>query len=70
MFWIGMLVGIVIATIAVAGLLVYCCCKVYGSWDTFTGTCDVIKAASENRESVVVAYHEGEVLTHATFEEL
>lgn len=70
MFWIGMLVGIVAATIAVAGWLVYCCWKVYGSWATFTGTCDVIQAASENRESVVVAYHEGEVLTHATFEEL
>lgn len=70
MFWIGMLVGGIIATIAIVGLLAYCCWKVYGTWDTFVGACDVIKAATENRESVIVAYHEGEVLTHATFEEL
>lgn len=70
MIWIGMLIGIVIGIIAAAGLMVYCCWKVYGTWDTFESVVNVVGAASENRESVVVAYHEGEVLTHATFEEL
>ena len=70
MFWIGMLVGGIIATIAIVGFIAICCRKVYDTWDTFESMVEVVSAASDNRESVVVAYHDGEALTHATFEEL
>ena len=70
MFWIGMIVGMVIATITIASYIVYSCHRVYGDMDTFLSMCDVTMAASENRESEVRVYHDGEVLDVAVFEEL
>ena len=70
MFWIGMIVGIIIATIVIVGYLAYACMKVYGDVDTFVDMCYVTKTASENRESEVRVYHDGEILDVAVFEEM
>lgn len=70
MFWIGMIVGIIIATIVIVGFEAYCCYKMYGSWDTFDSMVDVVVAANENRESEVRVYHNGEILDVAVFEEM
>lgn len=70
MFWIGLLVGVIIATIAIAGWLVYGCWKVYGTWDAFESTCNIVTAATENRESEVLVYHNGEVIACEIYEEL
>lgn len=70
MFWIGMIVGIIIATIVIVGFIAYACWKVYGSWNTFEDMCYVTAAASENRESEVRVYHDGEILDVAVFEEM
>ena len=70
MFWIGMIVGIIIATIVIVGFIAYACWVVYGSWNTFEDMCYVTMAASENRESEVRVYHDGEILDVAVFEEM
>ena len=70
MFWIGMIVGIIIATIVIVGYIAYACMKVYGDVDTFVDMCYVTKTASENRESEVRVYHDGEILDVAVFEEM
>ena len=70
MFWIGMIVGIIIATFVIVGLIAYACKEIYGSWDTFDSTVDVVVAASDNRESEVRVYHDGEILDVAVFEEM
>lgn len=70
MFWIGMIVGIIIATFVIVGLIAYACKAIYGSWDTFDSMVDVVVAASENRESEVRVYHDGEILDVAVFEEM
>ena len=70
MFWIGMIVGIIIATIVIVGFIAYACMKVYGDVDTFVDMCCVTKTASENRESEVRVYHDGEILDVAVFEEM
>ena len=70
MFWIGLIVGILIATIAIGGYLFYGCWKTYGTWDTFVAMCNVTQAATENRESEVRVYHDGEILDVAIFEEM
>ena len=70
MFWIGMIVGIIIAAIVIVGYIAYACMKVYGDVDTFVDMCYVTKTASENRESEVRVYHDGEILDVAVFEEM
>lgn len=70
MFWIGMIVGIIIATFVIVGCIAYACKVIYGSWDTFDSMVDVIVSASENRESEVRVYHDGEILDVAVFEEM
>ena len=70
MFWIGMIVGIIIATFVIVGYIAYACWKVYGSWNTFEDMCHVTAAANENRESEVRVYHNGEILDVAVFEEM
>lgn len=70
MFWIGMIVGIIIATFVIVGFGALCCKEIYGSWDTFGSMVDVIVSASENRESEVRVYHDGEILDVAVFEEM
>ena len=70
MFWIGMIVGIIIATFVIVGLLFVGCAATYGSWDTFNSMVDVVVSASENRESEVRVYHDGEILDVAVFEEM
>lgn len=71
MFWIGLAVGVVIATIAIAGYFVYSCWKVYGTFETFASMCEVTQAAAENRESTVVVYHDGNRLNeYAVFKEM
>ena len=70
MFWIGLIVGIIIATIVFVGLMFVSCKVAYGSWDTFNSMVDVVVAAGENRESEVRVYHDGECLdVVAVFEE-
>ena len=69
MFWIGLIVGGFIATIAFAGLMFVSCWHTFGSWDTFNSMVDVVVAANENRESEVRVYHDGECLDVAVFEE-
>lgn len=70
MFWIGMIVGIIIATFVIVGLIFVSCKAIYGSWDTFNSMVDVTVAASDNRESEVRVYHDGEILDVAVFEEM
>ena len=70
MFWIGMIVGIIIATFVIVGFVAFACKAIYGSWDTFYSMVDVIVSASENRESEVRVYHDGEILDVAVFEEM
>jgi H+/gluconate symporter-like permease len=70
MFWIGLIVGIIIAIIASVGFAAYCCKKVYGDRKTFMSMVDVTRVAAENRESEVQVYHDGELLKIAFFEEL
>ena len=70
MFWIGMIVGIIIATFVIVGFEAFACKATYGSWDTFDSMVDVVIAASENRESEVRVYHDGEILDVAVFEEM
>ena len=69
MFWIGLIVGIIITTIVIFGLLAFSCYVTYGSMDTFESMVDVVIAANENRESEVRVYHDGEILDVAIFEE-
>lgn len=68
-FVLGMFIGIVIASVAIIGYIAYACMKVYGSWETFEDMCYVTEAASNNRESEVRVYHDGEILEVAVFEE-
>lgn len=70
MFWIGLIVGIVIATIAIGAWLLWGCYKTYGTFDTFVQMCEVTQAASENREAIVTVTHDGEILETAVFEEM
>ena len=70
MFWIGMIVGIIIATFVIVGYVVYCCWRTFGSLDTFESMVDVVTTANENRESEVRVYHYGEILDVAVFEEM
>ena len=62
MFWIGLIVGMIIATIVIAGLLVYACSCVYGTMETFKSMVDVTVTAAMNPVSEVKVYHDGEEL--------
>lgn len=70
MFWIGMIIGIIIASIVIGGYIGYVCWRTYGTWNTFESMVDVTLAATNNRESEVRVYHDGELLDVAVFEEL
>lgn len=69
MFWIGFIVGFIIALAAAATLLWYCCWKTYGTVDTFNAMVNVTQIAANNRESRVEVWHDGECLDMAIFEE-
>lgn len=73
MFWIGMIVGIVVAAAAYLGYLAWCC-KVLGvTKDEFLGMSECIAVACTNREStltVVKDYEDEEyILTEVTLKE-
>lgn len=69
MLWIGIAIGFVVGIVLVSAYLFVCCAATYGSYDTFKSMVDVTTAATENRESVVQVYHDGEVLETAIFPE-
>ena len=70
MFWIGLIVGMFIATAAIVAYLALSCHLVYGTMETFNSMVKVTMAAAENRRSEVVVYHDGNALDTAVFEEL
>lgn len=71
MFWIGLIIGMIIAAIAIVGFIAFCCKVTYGTKETFDSMVDVVITAGENRESVVKVFHDGEELdAYAVFEEM
>lgn len=70
MFWIGLIVGIVITVIAIAAIALVCNYIVFHDIDTFVDVCEVLAAASDNREAIVTVTHDDEILATAVFEEL
>lgn len=70
MFWIGLIIGAVIAVAALVGYAWLACWVTFRSWETFNSMVDVISDATENRKSEVCVYHNDELLNVAIFEEL
>lgn len=69
MFWIGMIVGIVIGVVGIVVYAVRFTSQTYGSWKKFGETQHLVERALDNRESVIVAYHGGEILGGVTYPE-
>lgn len=68
MFWIGFIIGAIVATIAIVGYIAYCCAVTYGDMDTFMSMSYAIQSAANNRRSDVFVMHDGEVINKTVFE--
>lgn len=69
MFWIGMIVGIVLGIAALFVIALLHCTYTCGSWQKWSEACGLLDCALDNRESIIVAYHEGEILDEVRFPE-
>lgn len=70
MFWIGLIIGIIVGSIGIMVVSIRYVTNLYGSWESFNKGTDLLEVATNNRESVVRVYHDGELLDEVTFEEL
>lgn len=70
MFWIGLIIGIIVGIIGIMVVSTRYVVNLYGSWEAFDKGTDLLEVATNNRESVMRVYHDGEVLDEVIFEEL
>jgi FtsZ-interacting cell division protein ZipA len=69
MFWIGLIVGVLIAAVALIAIIAWTFWATKMDLDEYRGYLDVVSAALNNRESTLQVYHNGELLDEVTFVE-
>lgn len=69
MFWIGLIVGMVIAFAVVFGCFVWACKSAGASYDDLVELGSAGMQAFNNRESKLQVWHEDECLFETVFEE-
>lgn len=69
MFWIGLIVGVVITLLAIAGYFLWCMKNAQMSFREYGDFCEFLGDALDNRESTMQVWHDGELLNEMNFEE-
>jgi hypothetical protein len=70
MFWIGLIVGVVLANAALIALFVFVVNHDFKSWDEYWNVVEVVTTATDNRECGLYVQHEGEIIDGVILEEL
>jgi len=69
MFWIGLIVGIIVALVLLLAITVWCCHVTKVDYHEFCDMRDAVTEAIWNRESMIEVTHNGEVLSTVTLVE-
>lgn len=69
MFWIGLIVGIIVGTVILYLLSRLVMTAMFGSYEKYSEGFELLLTASDNRESTVQVWHDGECLDEVIFEE-
>lgn len=69
MFWLGLIVGMVVAVIALVVWLTVNIKKYFNTTEEYWNVIDVVYDATQNRESQLQLLKDGEIINEVTLEE-